>query len=173
MPGRVTVLQTEVFLRSFQSQAKCWKRPRHMVARIKWHRGELFPRVGLIVTHLEKWSMTVVKFYNSRGTAEQWIKEDQNALKWTKLSCHSFKDNPMRLRLFTLAYNYSNFLPDQALFSDGETRVAHHAQAAACSRCKNPKSEPQIKRISTRWTPEGANCWNRKHSESRAVLGET
>ena len=88
-------------------------------------------------------------------------------------SCHSFKDNPMRLRLFTLAYNYSNFLPHQALFSNGETRVAHHAQVAACSRCKNPKSEPQIKKISTRRTPAASNCWNRKHFEPRAVLGET
>jgi len=25
----------------------------------------------------------VVAFYNQRGTAEQWIKEDKNADKWT------------------------------------------------------------------------------------------
>jgi len=32
----------------------------------------------------------VVKFYNGRGTAEQWIKEGKNAVKWTRLSCHDF-----------------------------------------------------------------------------------
>jgi hypothetical protein len=35
----------------------------------------LFPRVGFIVTNLEADSRGVVRFYNKRGTAEQWIKE--------------------------------------------------------------------------------------------------
>src|SRR5205085_12571169 len=52
----------------------------------------------------------VVRFYNRRGTAEQWIKEGQNAVKWTKLSCRRFKDNAARLHLFALAYNLANFL---------------------------------------------------------------
>jgi hypothetical protein len=37
------------------------------------------PRVGFIVTNLS-WSKNVVRFYNHRGTAEQWIKEGKNAL---------------------------------------------------------------------------------------------
>ena len=41
----------------------------------------------------DKHSKNVVKFYNGRGTAEQWIKEGKNAVKWTKLSCRTFKDN--------------------------------------------------------------------------------
>jgi hypothetical protein len=60
----------------------------------KWNgtRGELFPRVGFLVTNL-KWSTKrVVRFYNWRGTAEQWIKEGKNAVNWTKLSCRRFKD---------------------------------------------------------------------------------
>ena len=52
----------------------------------------------------------MVKFYNGRGTAEQWIKEGKNAIKWTKLSCHDFVDNQVRLQLFALAYNLGNFL---------------------------------------------------------------
>jgi hypothetical protein len=52
----------------------------------------------------------VVRFYNRRGTAEQWIKEGKNAVKWTKLSCRRFKDNAVRLQLFALAYNLANFL---------------------------------------------------------------
>ena len=46
----------------------------------------------------------------TRGTAEQWIKEGKNAIKWTKLSCRTFKDNQARLQLFALAYNLANFL---------------------------------------------------------------
>ncbi len=42
--------------------------------------------------------------------AEQWIKEGKNAVKWTKLSCHDFVDNQVRLQLFALAYNLGNFL---------------------------------------------------------------
>ena len=60
-------------------------------------------------------SRRVVKFYNGRGTAEQWIKEGKNAVKWTKLSCHDFMDNQVRLQLFALAYNLGNFLRRLAL----------------------------------------------------------
>jgi hypothetical protein len=56
-----------------------------------------------------------VRFYNQRGTAEQWIKEGKNAIKWTKLSCHDFVDNQVRLQLFALAYNLGNFLRRLAL----------------------------------------------------------
>ena len=45
-----------------------------------------------------------------RGTVEQWIKEGKNAIKWTKLSCRTFKDNQARLQLFALAHNLANFL---------------------------------------------------------------
>jgi hypothetical protein len=58
---------------------------------------------------------SVVKFYNGRGTAEQWIKEGKNALRWTRLSCHDFVDNQVRLQLFALAYNLGNFLRRLAL----------------------------------------------------------
>jgi len=63
------------------------------LAKVEWHQGELFPRVGFIVTNLRRGNEGVVKFYNGRGTAEQWIKEGKNALKWTRLSCHDFVDN--------------------------------------------------------------------------------
>ncbi len=55
------------------------------------------------------WSRKVVKFYNGRGTAEPWIKEGKYAVRWTRLSCHDFKDNQARLQLFALAYNLGNF----------------------------------------------------------------
>ena len=89
-----------------------------MVAKFEWHVDELFPRVGFIVTNLSQQSMNVVKFYNGRGTAEQWIKEGKNAVKWTKLSCRTFKDNQTRLQLFALAYNLANYLRRLALPRD-------------------------------------------------------
>ena len=52
----------------------------------------------------------MVRFYNQRGTAEQWIKEGKNAVNGTKLSCRPFKDNAARLQLFALTYNLANFL---------------------------------------------------------------
>jgi len=108
----------KVFYHSFQYQAKSWRRARRVVAKIEWHAGELFPRVGFIVTNLNKHSKNVVKFYNGRGTAEQWIKEGKNAIKWTKLSCRTFRDNQTRLQLFALAYNLANFLRRLALPHD-------------------------------------------------------
>ena len=100
---------------SFRYQANSWKKPRRVVAKVEWHAGELFPRVGFIVTNLRWKSSNVVKFYNGRGTAEQWIKEGKYALNWTRLSCSSFAANQVRFQLFLLAYNLSNFLRRIAL----------------------------------------------------------
>jgi hypothetical protein len=46
------------------------------------------------VTNLETPSRAVVRFYNKRGTAEQWIKEGKQAVKMTRLSCHRFPLHP-------------------------------------------------------------------------------
>jgi Transposase DDE domain group 1 len=48
-------------------------------------------------------------------TAEQWIKEGKNAVKWTRLSCTTFRANAVRLQLHALAYNLANFLRTLAL----------------------------------------------------------
>ncbi len=58
---------------------------------------------------------SIWEIHNKRGTAEQWIKEGKYALKWTRLSCHDFVDNQVRLQLFVLAYNLGNFLRRLAL----------------------------------------------------------
>ena len=60
------------------------------MAKVEHHVGELFPRVGFIVTNLLLPNRAVVRFYNKRGTAEQWIKEGKQAAHWTRLSCHRF-----------------------------------------------------------------------------------
>jgi len=48
-----------------------------------------------------------VRFYNKRGTAEQWI-EGKQAVKMTRLSCHQFRSNEVRLWLSVIAYNLGN-----------------------------------------------------------------
>jgi hypothetical protein len=104
-----------VWYAGFLYQAKSWNQPRRVVAKVEWHNGELFPRVGFIVTNLTRPAKRVVRFYNQRGTAEQWIKEGKNAVKWTRLSCHDFVDNQVRLQLFVLTYNLGNFLRQAVL----------------------------------------------------------
>ena len=74
------------------------------------HLGELFPRVGFIVTTVTGTNRAVVRFYNQRGTAEQWIKEGKAATHWTRLACHRFRANEVRLLLGVIAYNLGNLL---------------------------------------------------------------
>jgi Transposase DDE domain group 1 len=106
------------FYASFRYQAQTWSHSRRVVAKVEWHPGELYPRVGFLVTNLCRPPERVVAFYNQRGTAEQWIKEGKIAVRWTRLSCRSMKANAVRLQLHALAYNLANFfrtlvLPDE------------------------------------------------------------
>ena len=39
---------------SFRYQAKGWTQARRVVAKVEWHQGELYPRVGFIVTNLTR-----------------------------------------------------------------------------------------------------------------------
>ena len=104
-----------VTYRDFSYQAQSWNIPRRVVAKVEWRQDELFPRVGFIVTNLSYPVLGIVNFYNGRGTAEQWIKEGKYALNWTRLSCHKFVANQVRLSLFILAYNLGNFFRRLAL----------------------------------------------------------
>jgi len=71
-------------------QAASWKTARRVVvpqSGMEFHFGELFPRVGFIVTNLETDSRAVVRFYNKRGTAEvaaATIKEGKQAVRMTR-----------------------------------------------------------------------------------------
>src|ERR1019366_6302156 len=74
-----------VWYKGFLYQAASWKTARRVVTNVEFHFGELFPRVGFIVTNLETDSRAGGRFYNKRGTAEQWIKEGKQAVKMTRL----------------------------------------------------------------------------------------
>jgi hypothetical protein len=108
-------IEVRRYYANFSYRAQSWKTPRRVVAKVEWHPGELYPRVGFIVTNLSRPAERVVAFYNHRGTCEQWIKEGKNAMKWTRLSCCSFAANAVRLQLHALAYNLANFMRTLAL----------------------------------------------------------
>jgi hypothetical protein len=100
---------------SFTYRAQSWSKPRRVVAKVEWHPGELYPRVGFIITNLARPADRVGTFYNQRGTCEQYIKEGKNAIKWARLSCRTFAANAVRLQLHVLAYNLGNFMRTLAM----------------------------------------------------------
>jgi len=113
-------LEVRRYYASFIYQAQSWKKSRRVVAKIEWHPGELYPRVGFIVTNLARSAERVVAFYNQRGTCEQYIKEGKNAIKWTRLSCRTFAANAVRLQLHVLAYNLGNFMRTLAMLKTAQ-----------------------------------------------------
>ena len=103
-PSRKSLVRNK----SFRYQAESWSKTRRVVTKAEHHLGELFPRVGFIVTNMSLLSRSLARFYNKPGTAEQWINEGKQATHWTRLSCHRFRANEVRLQLSVLAYNLGN-----------------------------------------------------------------
>ena len=97
-----------VWYKGFLYRAASSNMARRVVAKVEHHAGELFPRIGFVVTNLTLPSRAVVRFYNKRGTAEQWIKEGKQAVKMTRPNCHRFRSNEVRLWLSVIAYNLGN-----------------------------------------------------------------
>jgi Transposase DDE domain group 1 len=77
---------------NFRYQAQSRKTSRRVVAKVEWHPGELYPRVGFIVTNLSRPAERVVAFYNKRGTCEQWIKEGK--ARSSGRGCHAARSPP-------------------------------------------------------------------------------
>jgi hypothetical protein len=111
-----------VWYKGFIYQAGSWKTARRAVANVVHHVGELFPRVGFLATDLTLPSRAVVRFYNRRDTAEQWIKEGKHEVKMARLSCHRFRSNEARLWLSVIAYNLGSLWGA----SGGATSVARY-----------------------------------------------
>jgi hypothetical protein len=108
--GRMPKSGIQVKIIDFRYQAKSWEKPRRVVCKIEWHFGELFPRIGFIITNSRLPSPKVVKVYNGRGDVENRIKEGKNTLRWDKTSCHRFEANEARLKMGVLAYNLLHML---------------------------------------------------------------
>ena len=95
----------------FWYQAGSWNRARRVVAKVEWHRGELFPRVGFIVTNMSAGPEGVVRFlqwsWDSRAVDQGG--EVRAELDSAVLPSSSWPTE-VRLSLFILAYNLGNFL---------------------------------------------------------------
>jgi hypothetical protein len=64
-----------------------------------------------------------------RDKAEQWIKEDKQGLKMTRLSCYRFRSKEVRLWLDVIACNLGNLLRRLVL-----PKRSNRGCSPACSR---------------------------------------
>ena len=137
--------------------------------KVEWHQGELYPRVGFIVTNLTRPAERVSKFYNGRGTAEQWIREGKDALRWTRLSCHSFRHNAVRLQLHALAYNLANFLRSLALPRGGRAVVADDLAREAGQDRRPDRAPRPLRRLPARRGGRAASAVRRDPAPDRPL----
>ena len=84
---------------------------RRVIAKVEWHLGELYPRVGFIVTNMSCPAERVVAFYNKRGTCEQRMEGRQKRDQVDAAVVPDVRRQlGVRLQLHALAYNLGNFL---------------------------------------------------------------
>ena len=100
----------QVKIVDLQYQAKNWRKPRRVVAKIEWPRGELFPKIGFVVTKSRLPADKVVKVYNGRADVENRIKEGKNAKRLlkvgTRISYHARKWRVHVASVFLPAHHY-------------------------------------------------------------------
>jgi hypothetical protein len=64
---------------NFTYQARSWTKPRRVVAKVEWHPGELYLRVGFIVTNMARPAENVVAFLTSAARASNGSKRARAA----------------------------------------------------------------------------------------------
>jgi len=116
--GRPPKSGVQIRVIEFHYQAEKWNKPRRVVCKIEWHTGELFPRVGFIVTNSNLEAHKVITTYNGRGEIENRIKEGKNTLRWDETSCRRFAANQARLLIGCLAYNLLHMIRDSAFWGE-------------------------------------------------------
>jgi hypothetical protein len=67
--GRPSKTKVKRSYEVFEYQAASWSKRRWVVAKIEWHPGELFSRLGFIVTNLPFAPKDLFRFCKLRGTA--------------------------------------------------------------------------------------------------------
>ena len=99
------------FHANFSYQAGSWTKPRRVIAKVAWHPGELYPRVGFIVTNLSRPADRVVAFYNTRaGRGNNGSRKARARSSGHGCRAERFAANAVRLQLHALACNLGNFL---------------------------------------------------------------
>ena len=145
--------------------------PRRIVAKVEHHPGELFPLgIGFIVTKMTLPSRSVVRFYNKRDTAEQWIKEGKQATNWTRLSCHRFRANEVRLQLSVLAYNLGEPMAEARAAATDQELVADEL---ATSADQDRRSAAQARTVLLAATGGGASQPEAVRRDAGEDLGAT
>ncbi len=91
--------------KSFLYQAASWTRARRVVAKVEFHFGELFPRVGIAVTSLTTCNRAVVRFYNNerRGKGLYPQKQAQTCLCKVLAPVRSESDFKMEIPVYSQA----------------------------------------------------------------------
>ena len=79
---------------NFTYQAGSWRKPRRVIAKVEWHPGELYPRVGFIVTNMSRPAERVVAFYNKRGTPSNGSRKAR--VRSSGRGCHAGRSPPTR-----------------------------------------------------------------------------
>ena len=64
------IAKPTVLYHRFEYQAGGWDKPRTVAAKVEWHRDELFPRVGFVVTNMRGSAKLIADAYNGRGRAK-------------------------------------------------------------------------------------------------------
>ena len=108
-----------------------WDRPRRVIAKIEHHLGELFPRVGFIITTLTGTNRAIVRFYNQRGTAEQWIKQGKTPPIRPGSPATSSGPTRSGCSFSVIAYNLGNLLRRLVRPAAIQDWVAHEYPATA------------------------------------------
>lgn len=89
------------FYANFSYQAGSRTKPRRVDAKVEWHAGELYPRVGFIVTNMARRAKHFVAFHNKHRKCEQCIKEGKGAI--TGPACHAV---PLPRTLFAFSFTH-------------------------------------------------------------------
>lgn len=113
---------------SLRYQAKDWTRPHRVV-----------PRVGCIVTNLSRSSERVVS--STTGVARRnGSKKGKNPLRWTRLSCRTFRHNAVRLG-FTRSPQHRE-LPAHAGFAERVRTVVTDDAPRRTGQDRHPNRAP-------------------------------
>ena len=98
-----------VFYKEITYKAASWNKPRRVIVKLERPEGELLFNYSFIVTNLSYRPRNIVKFYQNRGTMENFIKEGKNGFAFDQLSSPDFYTNATKLQIALLAYNFVNW----------------------------------------------------------------
>jgi len=100
----------QVIYREFTYQANSWEKSRRVIIKVEKKEGEMVISTSFYVTSLDWEPEKIIKFYNQRGTMENFIKEAKDGFGLDKLSSSDFLANEVKLQIAVLAYNINNLM---------------------------------------------------------------